>query len=122
MKKTTCSIFVSIALIVSLLVGCGSSSVTDNKSNYTEEGQQTQTDLDSNDASRQEFADSELCESESALSSDTINPSGSGKHSSSSSSSATDAGQIETKRSIETPVNIDLNIIPDYSGDAYILP
>lgn len=120
MKKTTCSIFVSIALIVSLLVGCGSSSVTDNKSNYTEEGQQTQTDLDSNDASRQESADSELCESESALSSDTINPSGSGKHSSSSSSSATDAGQIETKRSIETPVNIDLNIIPDYSGDAYI--
>ena len=54
MKKTTCSIFVSIALIVSLLVGCGSSSVTDNKSNYAEEGQQTQADLDSNNASRQE--------------------------------------------------------------------
>lgn len=120
MKKTTCSIFVSIALIISLLVGCGSNSVTDSKSDYAEEGQQTQTDLDGNDASRQETADSELGKSESVLSGDTINPSGNGTRSSSTSSSATDADRIAAKQAIEIPVDIDLNIISDYSGSAYV--
>lgn len=124
MKKTPYSCLVSIALILSLLVGCGTSSTPNNDSNQVVTDNQTQVTLPIDDNHQQDSTESETSKSNPSISGDNSTsevvdvPSRDESHDASTPSS-TVVNQPASKENIERPVDIDLSSIPEYSGTAY---